>query len=318
MGTMRSSAQRASARFAPRPARPEPPGCRSAPPAPRPARAVRPPGRPRARAAVPAAASWPIPNTLRFQLLRQLNRLTGGRLRSLELTDNRRTILSVRSGTPGQPGAARAAHPPLLHPGAGRRCCRRWPRSSRASGGATAPARRWSSSASTSRPTAQPPAAASVVLRPEGVAFDLREVFADLNERYFEGRLSVAITWGKSNAGRLQLLPARPDLEPPARQLLLRGPADPAPPRAGRPGSPPLRGGGRGLPRDAPRRHAARGPRRPAATSTPPSSAAGSASTATSAGPSAGSASTCRICSGPARRWAGAGRAGSGRALEIP
>src|SRR6476659_8381805 len=53
---------------------------------------------------VPAAgealrpALVPFPNAApRFDLLRRLNRLTGGRLRSLELTDNRRTILSVRS-----------------------------------------------------------------------------------------------------------------------------------------------------------------------------------------------------------------------------
>ena len=49
------------------------------------------------------APAFPVPtpsdpNALRFHLLRQLNRLTGGRLRSLELTDNQRTILSVRAG----------------------------------------------------------------------------------------------------------------------------------------------------------------------------------------------------------------------------
>ncbi|HSG40576.1 MAG TPA: hypothetical protein VLE27_13120, partial [Thermoanaerobaculia bacterium] len=50
----------------------------------------------------PAPGPAPIdPKTLRFHLLRQLNRLTGGRLRSLELTDNRRTILSVRPGRVG-------------------------------------------------------------------------------------------------------------------------------------------------------------------------------------------------------------------------
>ena len=37
-----------------------------------------------------------------------------------------------------------------------------------------------------------------LVLQPVGVALDLREVFADLNERYFEGRLAAGITWGKS------------------------------------------------------------------------------------------------------------------------
>ncbi|HEY4593858.1 MAG TPA: hypothetical protein VIJ61_15685, partial [Thermoanaerobaculia bacterium] len=54
---------------------------------------------------VPALPPLPAapgdPNALRFHLLRKLNSLTGGRLRSLELTDNRRTILSVRAGRIG-------------------------------------------------------------------------------------------------------------------------------------------------------------------------------------------------------------------------
>jgi hypothetical protein len=37
------------------------------------------------------------------------------------------------------------------------------------------------------------------VLRPEGATLDLRQVVDDLNRRYFEGRLSVAITWGRSS-----------------------------------------------------------------------------------------------------------------------
>ena len=40
----------------------------------------------------------PSPDAPRLALQRALNRLTGGRLKSLTLTENRRTILSVRPG----------------------------------------------------------------------------------------------------------------------------------------------------------------------------------------------------------------------------
>lgn len=35
-----------------------------------------------------------------------------------------------------------------------------------------------------------------------GFCFDLRTIYDRLNEKYFDGRLRVAITWGKSNPGR--------------------------------------------------------------------------------------------------------------------
>src|SRR5690349_23456532 len=38
----------------------------------------------------------PSPEAVRLELLRRLNRYAAGRLRDLKLTDNRRTILSVR------------------------------------------------------------------------------------------------------------------------------------------------------------------------------------------------------------------------------
>src|SRR5256885_15368120 len=43
----------------------------------------------------------PSPDAPRLELQRALNRLTGGRLKALTLTDNRRTILSVGPGRPG-------------------------------------------------------------------------------------------------------------------------------------------------------------------------------------------------------------------------
>ena len=41
----------------------------------------------------------PNPDAIRLELLRRLNRYAAGRLRDLKLTDNRRTILSVRPAT---------------------------------------------------------------------------------------------------------------------------------------------------------------------------------------------------------------------------
>ena len=40
---------------------------------------------------------------------------------------------------------------------------------------------------------------------PVGLALDLREVAGDLNRRYFEGRLSVDVTWGRAagNVGKV-------------------------------------------------------------------------------------------------------------------
>jgi predicted metal-dependent hydrolase len=138
------------------------------------------------------------PNALRFQLLRQLNRLTGGRLRSLELTDNRRTILSVRAGKLG----SRAPLELRIH-----RSFTQAPEEVLQAVAAFVESKRGSDRArealvvirehfSAHRATAR---IRKVVLRPEGVALDLRELLADLNARYFEGRVEAAITWGKSS-----------------------------------------------------------------------------------------------------------------------
>ena len=140
------------------------------------------------------------PNTLRFQLLRQLNRLTGGRLRSLELTDNQRTILSVRSGRLGNraPFELRIHHSFIEAPAEVLEAVAVFVESKRGSDRAREALVLIREHFSDHRTAAR---RRRLVLRPEGVAFDLREVLADLNERYFEGRLSVAITWGKSNTG---------------------------------------------------------------------------------------------------------------------
>jgi hypothetical protein len=138
------------------------------------------------------------PNTLRFQLLRQLNRLTGGRLRSLELTDNRRTILSVRAGKMGSraPLELRIHHSFTQAPEMVLQAVATFVESKRGSDRAREALVVIREHFSVHRSTAR---ARKLVLRPEGVALDLREVFADLNERYFEGRLAAGITWGKSS-----------------------------------------------------------------------------------------------------------------------
>jgi predicted metal-dependent hydrolase len=137
------------------------------------------------------------PSALRFHLLRQLNRLTGGRLRSLELTDNRRTILSVRAGRTGfrAPLELRIHHSFTAAPEEVLQAVATFVESKRGSDLAREALVVIREHFTAHRETAR---ARKVVLRPEGVAFDLREVFADLNERYFEGRLAVAISWGKS------------------------------------------------------------------------------------------------------------------------
>jgi predicted metal-dependent hydrolase len=139
----------------------------------------------------------PSPDAPRLELQRALNRLTGGRLAALTLTANRRTILSGQAGRAGDRGqlAVRVhrcfvgAPPEVLEAVAAfleskkgsdraREALRVIRRHFAAEGGdGTARARR--------------------ALRTEGVAVDLRAVADDLNQRYFDGRLSVHITWGR-------------------------------------------------------------------------------------------------------------------------
>jgi len=158
---------------------------------------------PRSVSTSPAISAPPQadPNARRFQLLRQLNRLTGGRLRSLELTDNRRTILSVRSGRLGNraPLELRIHHSFTRAPEEVLQAVAVFVESKRGSDRAREALVVIREHFSAHRPATT--RSRRPVLRPEGTALDLREVFADLNERYFEGRLAVEITWGKSNAG---------------------------------------------------------------------------------------------------------------------
>lgn len=123
-----------------------------------------------------------------------------GRLRSLKLTDNRRSILSVRPahqkdpdglavrlhrGFVGAPDTVLAAAVVLIEGHedpelrrSSRRVVRVWMDRYWAEHGA--PERR-----------------RKVTLRPLGATLDLRELRDDLNRRFFEGRLSVHITWSQ-------------------------------------------------------------------------------------------------------------------------
>lgn len=139
----------------------------------------------------------PSPDATRLELLRRLNRYADGRLRDLKLTDNRRTILSVRP-------ADRARFELRIHrsfleaPEEVVRAVAQFVESRKGSERARQALVTIREHFSRHRGTG---ARRKPVLRSEGVALDLRQVVDDLNRRYFEGRLSVEVTWGRSSTG---------------------------------------------------------------------------------------------------------------------
>ncbi len=142
----------------------------------------------------------PHPDAPRLELQRALNRLTGGRLTNLILTDNRRTILSVQPGRPGDRSQLSlrihrsfvGAPPEVLVAVAAFLESRKGSDRSRE---ALSVIRQHFS---VHRPDRR---ARRATLRAEGIAFDLREIADDLNQRYFEGRLTFGVTWGRSSGG---------------------------------------------------------------------------------------------------------------------
>lgn len=142
----------------------------------------------------------PSPRDPEAELCRRLNRLVRGRVRSVIFTENRRTILSVKPGRPGDfsqlvlrihrcfqdaPDDAVQAVASFVESKKG---------SEKARLALAAIREHFSRHRSEQRP------APRRVLRSQGVALDLRQVAADLNERYFDNRLKVEITWGKGPA----------------------------------------------------------------------------------------------------------------------
>jgi hypothetical protein len=165
------------------------------------------------------------PSTAYAELFRRLSRLTGGLLRSLLLTDNRRTILSVRAahaGTRPVPTPPAPIHLRIHRSFAGApdpvlRAVAAFLASSK--GSATArqalaairehfhhhrlPAAgprdpRYPQTGRTAAGASSPDKARRLSLCPVGEVLDLREIASDLNQRYFEGRLKVRISWGKA------------------------------------------------------------------------------------------------------------------------
>jgi hypothetical protein len=143
----------------------------------------------------------PSPDAYRLQLLRRLNRFASGRLSDLKLTDNRRTILTVRPA----PAADRARlelrihHSFLEAPEEVLRAVADFVGSRKGSERAREALNlirehfsRHKSAAGRARRT---------VLRSEGCALDLRDLVDDLNQRYFEGGLAVDVTWGRAASG---------------------------------------------------------------------------------------------------------------------
>jgi hypothetical protein len=149
---------------------------------------------------LPRPTVVPSPDAPRLELQRALNRLTGGRVSTLMLTDNRRTILSVKPGRPGDRTqlALRihrsfvGAAPEVLKAVATFLESKKGSDRARE---ALAVIRLHFGSQRLERRQRRP------ALRSEGVLYDLSEIRDDLNQRYFGGRLSVDVTWGRSSGG---------------------------------------------------------------------------------------------------------------------
>lgn len=141
----------------------------------------------------------PNPDATRLELLRRLNRYAAGRLRDLKLTDNRRTILSVRPATDRARLELRIHHSFLEAPDEVVRAVAEFVESKKGS------ERARQALVTIREHFSHHRGAAGVrrkpVLRPEGATLDLRQLVDDLNRRYFEGRLSVEVTWGRSSTG---------------------------------------------------------------------------------------------------------------------
>lgn len=159
--------------------------------------APRPTSRPTSRETVrPRLLANPDAN--RLELLRRLNRYAAGRLRDLKLTDNRRTILSVRPATDRARLELRIHRSFLEAPEDVVRAVAEFVESKKGSERARQALVTIREHFSRHRGTG---ARRKPVLRPEGATLDLRQVVDDLNRRYFEGRLAVEVTWGRSSTG---------------------------------------------------------------------------------------------------------------------
>jgi hypothetical protein len=136
-----------------------------------------------------------------------LNRLLGGRLRELVLTDNRSRILTARPAGGRDPHGLElrldrcfADAPPAVLAEVAAFCL--------AAGGRRGAERRRRALAAIrdhfevhrSRRSDAPASRRAAPLQPRGERFDLAEIRDRLNRRWFEGRLASGITWGRDRA----------------------------------------------------------------------------------------------------------------------
>ena len=149
-----------------------------------------------------AAVPPPTPEAL----LRRLSRLTKGRLQAVVLTDNRRTILSVKPGRPRDDSrlTLRIHRSFLGAPDEVLQAVASFVESRRGSDRAREALVVLRDHFCRHRGPIRPAARRRLGLHPVGDSLDLRELRDDLNERYFEGRLKADITWGKGGGGVAQ------------------------------------------------------------------------------------------------------------------
>jgi hypothetical protein len=150
----------------------------------------------------PAAAAPATPDAL----LRRLSRLTKGRLQAVVLTDNRRTILSVKPGRPRDDSrlTLRIHRSFVGAPDEVLRAVASFVESRRGSDRAREALTVLRDHFSRHRGPIRMAARRRLALNPVGESLDLRELRDDLNQRYFEGRLKAEITWGKGGGGAAQ------------------------------------------------------------------------------------------------------------------
>jgi hypothetical protein len=166
-------------------------------PRPAPARdhpAPPPPALPRRESREAPRRLAPSPET---ELMRRLSRLTRGTLSALTLTDNRRTILTVKNQRPGEPISLRIhrsfadAPEPVLRAVADFVESRKGSDRAREALAVIRDHFTRHRAAAPVQPHRRPP------LDPLGGTLDLRVLRDELNRDFFRGQLKVDITWGK-------------------------------------------------------------------------------------------------------------------------
>jgi len=131
-------------------------------------------------------------------LLRRLSRLTKGRLSSLSLTDNRRTILSVKHARPGEALALRIHRSFTEAPEPVLQAVAAFVESSKGSDRAREALAVIREHFTRHRAAAPLQPHRRPQLDPMGATLDLRVLRDELNRAYFGRRLKVDITWGKA------------------------------------------------------------------------------------------------------------------------